>query len=83
MFIFWSKEDGGEELLKGLAAAALEKKEELAGRLEIISFNLDELPDAGESIVRGLGVGLAGAAPARRQEESDLRRLREDPTRGS
>jgi len=55
MFVFWSKENGGQELLKGLAAAALEKKDELAGRLEIISFNLDELPDAGESIVRGHG----------------------------
>jgi len=55
MFLFWSKEDGGEDVLKGLAAAALEKKAELAGRLEIISFNLDELPDAGESIVRGHG----------------------------
>ncbi|OYV07016.1 MAG: hypothetical protein CFE26_03275, partial [Verrucomicrobiales bacterium VVV1] len=39
-----------------IAAAFLEKKAELAGRLEIVSFNLDELPDAGESIVRGLGV---------------------------
>jgi hypothetical protein len=57
MFIFWSKEDGGVEVLKGMAAASLEMKEELAGRLEIISFNLDGLPDAGESIVRGLGVG--------------------------
>lgn len=56
MFVFWSKDNGGQELLKGLAAAALEKKEELAGRLEIISFNLDGLPDAGESIVRSLGV---------------------------
>ena len=57
MFVFWSKETGGEKLLKGLAAASLQMKEELAGRLEIISFNLDGLPDAGESIVRGLGVG--------------------------
>lgn len=56
MFLFWSKDDGGGEVLKGLAAASLEQKEELAGRLEIISFNLDGLPDAGESIVRGLGV---------------------------
>jgi hypothetical protein len=56
MFLFWSKDDGGEEVLKGLAAASLAKNEELAGRLEIISFNLDGLPDAGESIVRGHGV---------------------------
>ncbi len=56
MLIFWSKENGGEELLKGIAAAALEKKDDLNGRLELISFNLDELPDAGESFIRSLGV---------------------------
>lgn len=55
MLVFWSKEGGGEQVLKGLATAALERKEDLPGRLEIISFNLDELPDAGESIVRGHG----------------------------
>ena len=56
MLIFWSKENDGEKLLKGVAAAAIEKKDELAGRLEIVSINLDGLPDAGESIVRALGV---------------------------
>ncbi|MFM7179912.1 MAG: hypothetical protein ACKO2G_00310 [Verrucomicrobiales bacterium] len=56
MFLFWSKDQEGEETLKGIAAAALEKKEDLAGRLEFVSVNLDELPDAGESFVRGLGV---------------------------
>ena len=56
MLLFWSKDKGGEELLKGLAASALQMKDELAGRLEIVSFNLDGLPDAGESFVRGLGV---------------------------
>jgi tetratricopeptide (TPR) repeat protein len=56
MLLFWSKENGGEDLLKGIAATALEQKDEFAGRLEIVSINLDELPDAGESFVRGLGV---------------------------
>ena len=56
MLVFWSKEEGGTDLLNGLAKAFLEKKDEIAGRLEIVSFNLDGLPDAGESIVRGLGV---------------------------
>lgn len=56
MLLFWSKEDSGMNYVKGLAAAALENKEWVAGRLEIISFNLDNLPDAGESIIRGLGV---------------------------
>lgn len=56
MLLFWTKNEQGEELLKGIAAAAVEKKDELAGRLEIVSINLDDLPDAGESFVRGLGV---------------------------
>lgn len=56
MLLFWSKANGGEDLLKGIAAAALERKDELNGRLEFISFNLDDLPDAGESFIRGLGV---------------------------
>jgi hypothetical protein len=56
MLVFWSKENGGEELIKGVAAASLKMKEELAGRIEIISFNLDGLPDAGESFVRAQGV---------------------------
>ncbi len=56
MLLFWSKENGGENLLKGIAAAALGKKDDLNGRLELISINLDDLPDAGESFIRGLGV---------------------------
>lgn len=57
MLLFWTKEkEGSVKYIKGIAAAALEMKQELAGRLEIISFNLDDLPDAGESILRGFGV---------------------------
>lgn len=55
MLVFWSKSDESAELLKGLAAAAKQMQQELSGRLEFISFNLDDLPDAGESIVRGHG----------------------------
>lgn len=55
MLVFWSKGDASDPLLKGLATAANGMKQELAGRLEIISFNLDDLPDAGESIIRGHG----------------------------
>lgn len=56
MLLFWSKEDSGLDYVKGIAAASLANKDLVAGRLEIISFNLDNLPDAGESIIRGLGV---------------------------
>lgn len=56
MLLFWSKEDRGLDYVKGIAAAVLENKDMVEGRLEVISFNLDNLPDAGESIIRGLGV---------------------------
>lgn len=56
VFFFWSNQDGGAEVMKGVAKAYLENKKEFEGRLEIVSFNLDELPDAGESVVRGLGL---------------------------
>jgi len=56
--LFWSKDNGGEELLKQLAAAWQEKKEEAAGRIQPISINLDNLPDAGESILREHGLDL-------------------------
>lgn len=55
MLLFWSKGDASEQLIKGLATAAKDMKQELSGRLEIISINLDDLPDAGESIIRGHG----------------------------
>jgi len=54
--VFWSNDEEGLKFLKGLAAGAAETKGELGDRLEIVSFNLDDLPDAGESILRGLGV---------------------------
>jgi len=53
---FWSKEDGGEEDLTGLAAAWNEIGQELEGRIQILSVNLDDLPDAGASILRAAGV---------------------------
>lgn len=56
LLLFWSEKDGGKQVVAGLAKSALEMKEQLNGRLEIISFNLDDLPDAGEAIVRGHGV---------------------------
>lgn len=56
VFFFWSNQDSGAEVMKGVAKGYLENKKEFEGRLEIVSFNLDELPDAGESVVRGLGL---------------------------
>jgi hypothetical protein len=54
--VFWSNDEEGKQLLKGLAAGAVAEKDLIKGRLEIVSFNLDDLPDAGESVIRGLGV---------------------------
>ena len=54
----WSKEGDGVEDLKALAAAWEKAKVEMkaAGRFQIVSMNMDDLPDAGESILRGLGL---------------------------
>jgi hypothetical protein len=53
---FWSKENDGLKHLEALAAAWKARNDQLAGRLQIVSFNVDGLPDAGESILRGAGV---------------------------
>ena len=57
---FWSKEDGSLEDLKELAEAwkkALADPEKNAsGRFRFVSVNLDDLPDAGESILRQQGL---------------------------
>ena len=55
-FYFWSKEGAGKEDIEQLATAWKEKADEVSGHIEIVSFNLDELPDAGQKILRELGV---------------------------
>jgi len=56
MVIFWSKDNQNVlQYLTDMAAASKLDHARMDGRLEIISVNLDELPDAGESIIRGLG----------------------------
>jgi hypothetical protein len=56
LLVFWTNNERGQSLLKGIAATAHARKIDLAGRIEIVSINLDNLPDAGESFVRSLGV---------------------------
>ncbi len=55
---FWSRENGGLDDLQELADAWKKKKADgdTADRYQFVSFNLDELPDAGESILRDLGL---------------------------
>lgn len=56
MVIFWSKEDPRAfQYIADLAAAQKADHERIDGRLDLISMNLDDLPDAGESIIRRLG----------------------------
>jgi hypothetical protein len=77
---FWSK-DGGEEDLKQLTAAWKERKDDLPGRLEFVSFNLDDLPDAGEKILRELGVDWpAIRLPGGRDNPIYRAYVRRDPT---
>jgi len=53
---FWSQEDPAEDHVERLAAEWKKQKDEIGDRLNIVSFNVDELPDAGEKILRDLGV---------------------------
>ena len=53
---FWSKEEDGAKYLAQLASAWKEKIDVVSGRLQIVSFNLDDLPDAGAAILRDAGV---------------------------
>lgn len=56
MVIFWSKDNENIlQYLADMAAAQKLDKKNIDGRLHIISVNLDGLPDAGESIIRGVG----------------------------
>lgn len=53
---FWSKEDDGLKSLEGLAKSSKEHQANSFGRILIVSCNVDNLPDAGESVLRGMGV---------------------------
>lgn len=56
MVLFWSKDNENIiQYLTDMAAAQKLDLENIDGRLEIVSVNLDGLPDAGESIIRGVG----------------------------
>jgi hypothetical protein len=57
---FWSKDDGGLEDLKELAEAwkkaVVDPEIAASGRYRFVSINVDDLPDAGESILREHGL---------------------------
>jgi tetratricopeptide (TPR) repeat protein len=53
---FWSKEGDGMKNLEALAKSSKEHQANTFGRILIVSCNVDNLPDAGESVLRGMGV---------------------------
>ena len=53
VMVFWSRETPGFEAYLKLVK---EQEDKLPGRFEVLSFNVDELPDAGASTLRDLGL---------------------------
>jgi hypothetical protein len=53
---FWSKEGDAIKQLEALAVSEKEFQAEGYGRTMIVSVNVDNLPDAGASILKGIGV---------------------------
>jgi tetratricopeptide (TPR) repeat protein len=53
MMVFWSRQTPGFEAYLKLIK---EQEGKLPGRLEVFSFNVDELPDAGASTLKALGL---------------------------
>jgi len=58
MLYFWSKENDGVQLLKDMLEGwkKVPAESDAESRYQFVSFNLDGLPDAGESILREVGV---------------------------
>ena len=56
MMIFWSNNEAGKKHLTGFAAAQKLMPPETTGRLQIISCNIDDLPDAGQSILKEMAI---------------------------
>jgi len=56
LVIFWSKDPDGHEGHEAFLSRIREQQERFPGRFEVYSFNLDELPDAGQGILTEAGV---------------------------
>lgn len=56
LLYFWKSGKDGRADLEALASYWKAHREEIAGRVHIVSLNVDQLPDAGEKILRELGV---------------------------
>lgn len=56
LLYFWTSEPEGRADLEALASYWKVHRDEIAGRIHLVSFNVDELPDAGEMVLRELGL---------------------------
>ncbi len=56
LLYFWTSEPEGRADLEALASYWKANRQEISGRIHLVSFNVDELSDAGETVLRELGV---------------------------
>ena len=80
LVIFWSTKPRGSEGHEAFLARIREQQKRFPGRFEVYSFNLDEMPDAGKSILRQAGVkGMALHLPGGRRHPAYKAYVRRDP----
>ena len=80
LVMFWSTDSKGSEGHEAFLARIKEQQEQFAGQFEVYSFNLDDKPDAGKSILRQSGVkGTALHLPGGRRHSAYQAYARRDP----
>jgi len=80
LVIFWSTNPEGSEGHETFLARIREQQERFSDRFEVYSFNLDQMPDAGKSILSRSGVkGTALHLPGGRRNSAYKAYARRDP----
>jgi hypothetical protein len=80
LVMFWSTKSKGSVGHEAFLAGMREQQERFSGRFEVYSFNLDEMPDAGKSILSQSGVkGMALHLPGGRRHSAYRAYARRDP----
>ncbi|MFT5108479.1 MAG: hypothetical protein ACI9UA_004123, partial [Pseudoalteromonas tetraodonis] len=80
LVMFWSTKPKGSEGHEAFLASIREQQEQFPGRFDVYSFNLDEMPDAGKSILSQSGVkGTALHLPGGRRHSAYQAYARRDP----
>jgi tetratricopeptide (TPR) repeat protein len=81
LLVIWSNDEGLDNL-KAFATGWREHKDACAGRIEIVSINVDDLPDAGSGLLHDLGVDWpALKLPGGREHPAYRAYARTDPRR--